>query len=336
MKASLTNVNDEWSKCKFVITNTTITVGVNYDVMNHFDEVYVYYSGINKPREVVQCMGRIRDVIPVSIVYVRAWKLSPYQEPSVAKENVLYRNLLTGYRYEYYSRGKKVFKDFARLGGYTFETATDELNKLTFEKMCKIEKDTECLFMWNKIATIDPYTQEFDVLKEVVCQQKATFNDKLSYAKGVFKMKFKPETPEEVLEYIWDSRNLNTIDVLRQIENGCIPFLKHIFGKEYQLPQVPNYDIPRDVYNGFMDRVQLRTITDKTKLTNRLLGQVLHAVFGRPIWEPVKQQDGKRTQNMIDGKITQEYELNNKFVLIVDYFLEWSQEIPDRNVQCNS
>jgi hypothetical protein len=35
---------------------------------------------------------------------------------------------------------------------------------------------------------------------------------------------------------------------------------------------------------------------------------------------------------MIDGKITQEYELNNKFVLIVDYFLEWSQEIPDRNV----
>lgn len=327
-KASLINVNDEWSKCKFVITTNTITVGVNYDVKNHFDEIYVYYSSFNKPREVVQCMGRIRDIIPLNIVYVHSGAVPAYQEPEIFKENALYRNLLTGYRYEYYSRGKKIFKELAKLGGYAFETSTDELNKLTFDKMCKIEKDTECLFMWNKISDIDPFSEEFEVLKDLMRQQRATFSDKLSYSKGVFRMKFDPETPDEVLEYIWDSRNLNTVDVLRQIETGSIPFLKHIFGKEYNLPQVPEYNIPQNVYNNFMDRVQLRTITDKTKLTNRLLGQVLHSVFGKPIWEPVKQQDGKRTQKCIDGTNVQEYELNNKFRVVVDAFLKYSAEIP--------
>ena len=43
-KMNLANVTDEWKNKKMIITNSCITVGVNYDVPNDFDHIIMAYA----------------------------------------------------------------------------------------------------------------------------------------------------------------------------------------------------------------------------------------------------------------------------------------------------
>jgi hypothetical protein len=59
-KKTLYNVNEEWDKFDFIITTTSITVGVNYEG-NNFDKVYLMCAGsVNNVRDVIQSSMRIR------------------------------------------------------------------------------------------------------------------------------------------------------------------------------------------------------------------------------------------------------------------------------------
>ena len=54
-------VNDTWSKYNFVVTNTKITVGVNFD-LQHFDLVYLGVGGWNSARDLIQVSYRCRKL----------------------------------------------------------------------------------------------------------------------------------------------------------------------------------------------------------------------------------------------------------------------------------
>ena len=46
IKRKLKDVNNEWVKYDFVISNNIITVGVNFDVL-HFDQCYLFIANPN-------------------------------------------------------------------------------------------------------------------------------------------------------------------------------------------------------------------------------------------------------------------------------------------------
>lgn len=56
------DINVEWIKYDLVSTTSTITVGVNFDVVDHFDFIAVYLSTMSKVicRDVFQCAYRVR------------------------------------------------------------------------------------------------------------------------------------------------------------------------------------------------------------------------------------------------------------------------------------
>ena len=69
IKHKLKNVNTEWSDKRFILTTSTISVGVNYDCDDHFDKIYLCYADFVSPRDVNQSLMRIRNTKEPIIEY---------------------------------------------------------------------------------------------------------------------------------------------------------------------------------------------------------------------------------------------------------------------------
>jgi len=68
-KEQLKNVSKYWSECKAVVTNSSITVGVNYEEKD-FDKIYLGYDDMISPRDLIQTSFRIRTTKEAVIEYV--------------------------------------------------------------------------------------------------------------------------------------------------------------------------------------------------------------------------------------------------------------------------
>ena len=67
----LEDVNESWSKYDFVITNTKITVGINYE-LEDFDSVYLAIAGFSSARDIIQVSYRCRKLISnqIKVCYI--------------------------------------------------------------------------------------------------------------------------------------------------------------------------------------------------------------------------------------------------------------------------
>lgn len=61
---NLSDVNSEWSESDLVATTSSITVGVNFDKRDHFDNIYIYMNACskNRVRDVFQAHMRVRHI----------------------------------------------------------------------------------------------------------------------------------------------------------------------------------------------------------------------------------------------------------------------------------
>lgn len=70
-KESLENVNKRWSEVNLILTTSTISVGVNYDVKNHFHSIGIYASATsqNLVRDIFQSAYRIRHLTDDLLIF---------------------------------------------------------------------------------------------------------------------------------------------------------------------------------------------------------------------------------------------------------------------------
>jgi hypothetical protein len=309
-KKGLGAVNDIWSKLRFVVSNSTITVGVNFDHMNHFTDIFTWYSGLFSTRQVIQNIGRIRDNIPINMVYSpNIFGHSGFVTPEDLSYDPNYKTLMAGYKAEYFSKGKTIFKAMAKQANFRFSTCTDEIDTMEMEKMRKVEKETECLFRWDLIINLDEAA--FKVVEEKVKYQEASFADHLAYRKHHFKTFFKKDTDPNIIGGFWDGRQINTISLVRDIEYGREPELRKMFDDDYGIPQVPTWDPSEAELKNLMERVHIQSKVDKTKVSNDLVSRLLKAFFGTDLWVPSYDvtKEGKRAPKFVtvNGKVSQEY-----------------------------
>ena len=57
----LDDVETEWHKADFILTNSKITVGINYE-LNDFDMVFLSVAGFSSVRDVIQANARLRNI----------------------------------------------------------------------------------------------------------------------------------------------------------------------------------------------------------------------------------------------------------------------------------
>lgn len=67
----LSQVNELWAEQDIVLTNSKITVGVNFDVPDYFDEVLIFSASFNSLRDLFQVSMRIRHLKTNNITFYR-------------------------------------------------------------------------------------------------------------------------------------------------------------------------------------------------------------------------------------------------------------------------
>jgi hypothetical protein len=88
----LSNVADEWAKCRVLAYTTKITVGVNFDKM-HFDTKYIYASSCGAlPRDIIQAYFRVRKLKENNIYVALDTSRKPNQKITYDNLDMLYEH----------------------------------------------------------------------------------------------------------------------------------------------------------------------------------------------------------------------------------------------------
>jgi hypothetical protein len=294
VKKTLQNVNEVWSKKSCVICNTCITVGVNFDLL-HFDKVYAMWKPFVSQRDFFQNMYRCRSLVSNEIhlftgkvsVQKNSWIHSDHNDPD-------YRNLLRDISYEENSKGSMdVFKLFASQSGFVFRGQGDDVSKAVRDKIESIMKNTTCIFKWSRIA---PMTyMEYDDAKLAIINSLSTRIDTVARVnKYDFMQMFKEDTPDAIMEELWDSRKHQLFRAICSQEyNGQRPadlIVKDLFAQnncKYFLPEDPQweYDIKK-----IKDVFDTRCTLENHRYNQELMSKILEAYFGTKVWESTKER----------------------------------------------
>ena len=201
-KKKLIDVNDIWKDARVVITNSCITVGVNYE-FNDFDKIYLSYADHISPRDCIQSSFRIRntkeDIIEFynfkNIMKIIANSKGELYEPrSIIKPNLEDTDISdTAFEYmrnflleEYDSKGLEILETYFKQTGYKTKQLpyTGEVDKSIF----KSDSNTD-YFEYDNCEPIDA-TQNED-LQSKIFDNDATILQKLSVRRFYTDIKFK-------------------------------------------------------------------------------------------------------------------------------------------------
>lgn len=208
----LSTVNEQWSKVKLVITNSKITVGVNYN-QSDYDLCYIAKASFNSPREITQVSARIRQLRDNQIYITYLPGLTPKQYETPYSSCPIFNKLKENYAIEFYTKNsREICKVFFGLAGYRIDISQlkTSINRENFEYV----RACEATFLWSNIPEItDAQTLESLQNKCYICE--ATQQDKLTLDKYNFSAQFPDDANPEMLANIWNNRCVTM--VLRHI-----------------------------------------------------------------------------------------------------------------------
>jgi hypothetical protein len=139
-KKGLKNVNKEWSDYKFIITNSVITCGINYE-KEDFDYKYIFTASFNTPRDIIQVSYRARFLSTgiINVCFLGAMReMNAWKVDVKDVKDTNYDALINDILIEKKSPLKQTLQLFASKAHYKQETdtsvMTNELDKF-FKKL---------------------------------------------------------------------------------------------------------------------------------------------------------------------------------------------------------
>jgi len=219
-KKGLKNVNEAWSDYKFVLTNSVITCGINYE-NEDFDYAYIFTASFNSPRDIIQVSYRARflstGIINVcflgSMNQINTWKVD-----NMAVNDVKYDNLIESILIEKKSPIKQTLQLFCSKAHYKQEvndkTITTELEKY-FKDL--VDANINLGYSFSSIKDIEQY--DADIITQRIFSQEATMYEKIRLKKFYFKKQFIESAYDEKLKLC----EMFEVNYLQQIwdENYC-------------------------------------------------------------------------------------------------------------------
>ncbi len=117
IKKTLSDVNR--SNYDYVLTNTCITCGVNFD-LNRFDSCWLFVAGFIKPRDLIQVSARVRHLQSktINVVYLGKKLVNPavYENDTKLINNPVYDTIYNSFYIE-----DKAFEIFFQKAGYKMD-----------------------------------------------------------------------------------------------------------------------------------------------------------------------------------------------------------------------
>ncbi|KAJ3052131.1 hypothetical protein HK097_006855 [Rhizophlyctis rosea] len=319
-KAKLCNVETLWGdpKVRCVVTNSTISVGVNFDERNVFHKIFAHYSNMLPVRDFIQSLYRIRHPMSTEMILVRTRFHTHGKEKvlSISHPNCpIYQQLRKDIGIEQLAnRNIDKWQTFDMLCGQAniiIKPAKVELavaaNKTYIEHL---ESEVELVFDWNRIADVSDRLELEQWLYRSYSNQ-ATLDDRLEIEKYIFRTKFSETATEDHLGRVWQKKK-DFVDKIRML----LEFDKHIVNRVLEENNVllENGILP----DAMVTSISIDVITshfqfDKSikNYKSGLVSQILNAFFGMKVYGIKPEGGGKRKRVIEDGQRKRRYVYSN-------------------------
>lgn len=207
-KNQLGDVNKLWKEADYILTTSSITVGVNYEGLD-YDKIYLLCSGIsNNPRDIIQSSMRIRkpttNIIELFCFDYDSKNLIEY--PKYYHNNdVVYRSLVQDIYTELQCDFNTSFRKFCELTNYD----VSKVPELKYDKKRVRNQFVNDMFVSRMLLDYDNVPEITDDLiqeyEEKMYQRSATLSERLSidrfYMDKTFRLLEKDER-----QVIWNNR----------------------------------------------------------------------------------------------------------------------------------
>ena len=232
VKMGLKDVNSSWSDQHFIITNSIITCGVNYETED-FDKEYLFVATFSIPRDVIQVSYRPRflssGIINVCFIGKNAF-INSWEDDSDKIKCPIYTQLIESILIEKKSPLRKTFQLFCVKARYKQTTDLKKLDEMLQLEITNMLLNHQNGFSYEGIDDIDHIQAE--ILQNNLFSGDANMIDKFMLQKYHFKNKFSEPVEEkqlykDALEEAWNNQYIFFFD-------QCIKMLNdsnHVFNK---------------------------------------------------------------------------------------------------------
>lgn len=219
VKKTLEDVNKHWLDLDLVVVNQAVTIGVNFDIPNVFDSVFIADAKFVSQREIVQTSCRIRHTISNKIHYTYIGGRSSLVEKNMAFRYEIPDAYIKDITYEKMSKSLKIVK-------YLFDKANIVQTETVYKKNKDFKKDFEEIvkddkYSWDNIPDID----DMDAYIRIINSGASCIEDTLKIMKYKFREALAPHTNPLLLKSAWEFRK--TFVNLYNMDKKLLEIYKH-------------------------------------------------------------------------------------------------------------
>jgi len=305
----LKNVNENWVKYDFIVSNNKINVGLNFD-LNYFDTCYLGVASFNSPRDIIQFSYRARSLKSKTIKYcfIDSFnKMDCMQRDLISNEKEIFNKLNDNIFIEKVSNLKKTFMFFLQRAKYSIENEDDKID----QPVNFIEND---YYDFDKLKNYDSY-----IIKQIeadIYAQKATTDLILEVKKYHFINQFEKGTDMTILANLWNNNKFNLIENMKKILylDKNIEKLKNNYNWTCNYPE----SIPKDFkfneveLKNIFDNYKFKTLTSKSN-HRLILTKYINTLYGSEVI-CVERQKGNHVKYKANEKFKEIYISISKFL----------------------
>lgn len=214
-KNNLGDINILWDDVDYILTTSSITVGVNYEHKDVYHNVFLLVSGAtNVPRDIIQSSMRIRHPINTDINY----HLYDVALHDIAKfpsyfhdEDTIYKNLVVQNLREIQAGFVESFCTMCNLTNYKLDVEHDTLFKVKQRKdFINTMYESSNLIEYSKVPKIDD-EEKIEALKFKTFNRCADMIDRLTVERFYHDQKFR-NLDEDERALIWNTNRKSFFD----------------------------------------------------------------------------------------------------------------------------
>ena len=259
----LYDVNNSWKDVKFIVTNTKITVGINYEGKD-FDCVYMGIAGMNSPRDILQVSYRCRHLNDelIKITFIEKYNTNiDFKNDSLMLESPectfcpIYCDLVKNILIERYTPLQEGILYMCKMAHYNIIESDSFIDDNLKDRFKQLVKDNNIIYEYNSIEEIS-YEVAEDHYKPLTYSGEATQMQQIQLRKFYFDLLWvddwyatsqKIEMPDiETLKRMkaqaWDKKYFDFMDATNTILYNQESKFKSIF--DLMMPYFNNSHMP--------------------------------------------------------------------------------------------
>jgi hypothetical protein len=335
-KEQLGDIKTIWKRARVVVFNTCLAVGVNFDVKNHFDKVFAYFTNWIGTRDFIQSLYRVR--YPKSNIMNVFFEKNRFNNQNAIERG--FRAISNNLQYLHTSLfNEKKVKALDRMNvlmnrcNITIETENDE----DLDRIANIRFTCLKDFSIGYDDIQDLTKDEFDKMKTEIDTGFNSLLEKLKYEKYLLKGRFKKDITEDKLKWLWNNFEKPVVAITKIIvkdnhllntifhELGYASFIDFVLSnpKDSTISTllIPNSITNNDLKKTFIFRNEL-----KLRNTN-FIQTLINGFFGYQVFKLDKDENNKikRIIHPVTKKKLNRWTIDESFTECINLFANFSK-----------